>query len=277
MQKSIDETDWNINSHAYIFLGPDITTTSKAKFVAKKALCENMGAAPCGTCVTCLKISRDTHPDVVEVFPTGASIKIDQVRRLILNFAEKPLEGRKQVFIIHNADTMTPQAQNALLKTLEEPMGESICILILDNLKKLLPTVISRCQIFNFSESIKSPIAQEIRESVANIVTLNVRQKGSTEIGSLVRQLSQGEEKAVDVLEYISSLYRDILVVKTKSVSSLINADLKHIIEEAADVLPEVSIVKALDHIHSQLRAAKSKGNANLIWYNLLVGLEEVV
>jgi len=277
LQNLVNGTDWDITSHAYIFIGPDVTITAKAKLLGKKALCENTEHTPCGFCPTCLKVARDVHPDVMEIFPSGASIKIEQVRRMILKFAEKPLEGKKQVIIVHNADTMTPQAQNALLKTLEEPMGDSICVLLSDNLKKLLPTVISRCQVFDFSKLERSTMDQEVRKSIADIMLSVLRKKGSREIGSLVRELSQREENTADILEYTASLYRDILVVKTKSTSSLINTDLKFIIERAAEALPKASIVKALERIHTQIKAANSKGNSNLIWFNLLVGLEEVV
>lgn len=277
MKKLIDSKTWDITSHAYIFLGTDITTTSEAKLLAQKAICQNPDLAPCGFCPACRKIERGTHPDVVEIFPTGASVKIEQVRGLILKLAEKPMESMRSIFIIHNADTMTPQAQNSLLKTLEEPIGDSICILLSDNLKKLLPTVVSRCQVLDFSELTKSPITEETRERIAHIMLLPLNKKGTTYIGQLVVELSEMEEKTQDILEYTASLYRDILVVKTNSSSALINSDLENIIKRAANVFSEASIVMAIDEVYGQIKATKSKGNANLMWYNLLVGLEEVV
>lgn len=277
MEKITSQINWDINSHAYIFLGSEENTAKQARFLAQKANCQNQSLAPCGTCLDCRKIEKGIHPDVINIHPNGASIKIEQVRNLILRLAEKPIEGAKKVFIMHNAHTMTPQAQNALLKTLEEPLGSSIAVLLSDNLKKLLPTVISRCQVFDFSEVVESNLTLEAREQIAKLILAPIKDKNPMDIGSRVKKLSDREEKLEDLLEYIASLYRDLLVVNTNSNANLINVDLKDIIEKSAKILSAVDIVKALDEIYIQYRAAKSRGNSNLIWYNLLVGLEEVV
>lgn len=265
-------------SHAYIFLGTDEDMAAQALKLAQTANCENRDLAPCGFCNTCGKIRNKVHPDLVHVYPDGASIKIEQIRRLILSLTEKPVEGAKKIYILHEAHTMTPQAQNALLKTLEDPIAESVVVLLSSNLKQLIPTVISRCQIRDFSKlEGESPLPVKLRQKIADIFLHSAQKVQFTELGVCVRELSDIDEKAEEILEFVISLYRDALLVKTNSSATLINKDLEPVINKFASMLTVGTILKALDLIHEQLKAVKSRGNKNLIWYNLLLGLEEVV
>ena len=105
----------------------------------------------CGTCSPCSKIARGVHPDVLVIEPgdTG-SIKIDQVRDVIDRAGYRPFEGRRRVVIIDQADGLVAQAQNALLKTLEEPPSASAFLLVTSRPDALLPTVVSRCPRLRF-------------------------------------------------------------------------------------------------------------------------------
>ena len=105
----------------------------------------------CGVCPPCSKIARGIHPDVIVVEPgdTG-TIKIDQVRGVIDRAGYRPFEGRRRVVIIDQADALVPQAQNALLKTLEEPPSASAFLLVTSRPDALLPTVVSRCPRLRF-------------------------------------------------------------------------------------------------------------------------------
>lgn len=105
----------------------------------------------CGTCAACARIARGVHPEVLVLEPgdTG-SIKIEQVREVVDRAAFRPFEGRRRVVIIDEADALVPAAQNALLKTLEEPPSLSVFILVTARPDMLLPTVRSRCPRLNF-------------------------------------------------------------------------------------------------------------------------------
>src|SRR5258708_5442056 len=114
--------------------------------VAQAVNCLKPSGDACGTCAACTKIARGVHPDVLVVEPgESGAIKIDQVRDVVERSAYRPFEGRRRVVIVDDADTLVPAAQNALLKTLEEPPSSSTFILVTARPDMLLPTVRSRC------------------------------------------------------------------------------------------------------------------------------------
>ena len=105
----------------------------------------------CGVCAACTRIARGVHPDVLVVVPgDNGSIRIEQVRDVIDRAAYRPFEGRRRVVIFDEADALVPPAQNALLKTLEEPPPSSVFILVTSRPDLLLPTVRSRCPLLRF-------------------------------------------------------------------------------------------------------------------------------
>ena len=105
----------------------------------------------CGACAACTRIARGVHPDVLFVEPgDSGAIKIDQVRDIVDRAQYRPFEGRRRVVIIDEADALVQPAQNALLKTLEEPTPSSVFILVTSRPDMLLPTVLSRCPQLRF-------------------------------------------------------------------------------------------------------------------------------
>ncbi len=265
-----------IISHAYIFMGPEEVTTEKALFFARKINCKNTDISPCGFCIPCRKILNGVNPDVFEVFPDGSSIKIDQVRNVVSSFAKRPVEAFYRVCIFHESQKMTRQAQNALLKTLEEPITKSIAILLTDNLQQLIPTVVSRCQVYDYgfgSESAK--LSPEIRKKLAGILKKTSQGVLDVELG--VMEIEKTGQKAESILEYFLSLYRDAVAVKTKSRAALINMEQEDEINSIAKAAKLSAIISALQLTLFQLKAAKGRGNINLIWHNLLLGLMEVM
>jgi DNA polymerase III subunit delta' len=135
-----------------IFAGPDgIGKRLVAIAAAQELNCVAGKEAACGVCPACTRIARGVHPDVLLIEPgDNGSIRIDQVRDIVERVAYRPFEGRRRVVIVNEADTLVPQAQNALLKTLEEPPSASVFMLITSKPDSLLATVRSRCPRLRF-------------------------------------------------------------------------------------------------------------------------------
>ena len=156
--------------HAYLFGGPaGVGKASVARLLAQAANCLERPDDACGTCAACRKIARGAHPDVVVLEPErvmaragrweprggrtpSADIVVDQVRDLVDHrLAMKRFEGRRRFVLIDPADAMNPQAQNALLKTLEEPPDDTTLVLASASPDALLPTIRSRCARIGFA------------------------------------------------------------------------------------------------------------------------------
>ena len=132
--------------HALLFSGPRGSgKKTMADLFARAVLCQGSGDRPCDVCPACKKCLNDAHPDVHVVAPEKNIIKVDQIRGLIEKLSLSAYEGGKKIAIICRADSMNESAQNALLKTLENPMGDVLFMLLTDSPGALLPTVVSRC------------------------------------------------------------------------------------------------------------------------------------
>ena len=118
------------------------------------------GKDACGECAACTRIARGVHADILVIEPgDSGSIKLDQVREAIDRSAYRPFEGRRRVVIVDEADALISEAQNALLKTLEEPPPGSVFVLITNRPDVLLPTVRSRCQRLRFGPLTPAEVA----------------------------------------------------------------------------------------------------------------------
>jgi DNA polymerase-3 subunit delta' len=149
----------NMVSHAYIFEGIEgIGKFLLAKEFAKILLCRNNNTESCGSCESCLLI--DNHPDFKIIQSEKSSIKVDQIRDLGLYVALKPIISQRKVYIINNAEEMTEEAQNALLKVLEEPPVYVTIIMVTSNKEKLLKTIKSRCVILKFNGLSKEELSK---------------------------------------------------------------------------------------------------------------------
>lgn len=139
-------------AHAYLFCGPRGTgKTSIAKIFAKAINCENLDNKPCLECSNCLAVQDGSHPDIIEI-DAASNNGVDEVRELIEKVKYAPLKGKFKVYIIDEVHMMSAGAFNALLKTIEEPPEHVIFIFATTEPQKVLPTIISRCQRYDFTK-----------------------------------------------------------------------------------------------------------------------------
>ena len=145
--------------HSYLFSGPDgVGKTLLALDLAKSLFCRDAGERPCGKCRDCRMMEHESHPDLilVQALEERRLIKIEQARELGRFLTIMPVQSERRVAIIREADNLTPEAANSLLKTLEEPASFALLVLTTSRLQSLLPTVRSRAQEVRFS-----PLSQE--------------------------------------------------------------------------------------------------------------------
>lgn len=155
----------NSIAHSYIFSGQyGIGKKQIAIEFAKMILCLNKDNAPCGECKSCLELENDNNPDFNIIKP-DEKIKIDQIRQMLEKVYEKPIISDKKVYIIDDAETMTVEAQNCLLKTLEEPPEYIVIILITSNESNLINTIKSRCLKLTFNPLENSEIKQYLEKN----------------------------------------------------------------------------------------------------------------
>ncbi len=140
-------------SHAYILNGEKgAGKKTLANVVAKSLQCESGNPDPCGECKSCLQAETNNQPDIIWVNHEKPNvITVDEIREQIVNDIDlKPYSSRYKIYIVPDAHLMNPQAQNAILKTLEEPPEYAIIMLLTGNVDKFLPTILSRCIVLNF-------------------------------------------------------------------------------------------------------------------------------
>lgn len=204
---------------------------------------------PCGVCSSCRKILSNSHPDIIEIKPSGPYIRISQVRDLCELLAFKPYEARIRTVIISDAQTMNTAAGNALLKLLEEPPERTILILTATEKSDLIPTIASRCQQIRFNPVSRKRLAEMLVESkgiepadagifaamangsfnralalsdksrlkkrdwlVNEIESLSLKETGKCM--AFAERLSKDKEDFLDSIETLKIWYRDIAVFK---------------------------------------------------------------
>ena len=150
----IENTRHEKTQQAYIFEGADgIGSFEAAKLFANALVCKNTESAPCKVCSGCLMAIAETHPDIHVILHEDKKkvTTVEQVRDVINDAYVKPFENEKKVYIFRYGDDITQQAQNALLKILEEPPAYAVFIILAENTNSLLATIRSRCSTIKFS------------------------------------------------------------------------------------------------------------------------------
>ncbi|MHC4067382.1 MAG: DNA polymerase III subunit, partial [Planctomycetota bacterium] len=206
--------------HAYLFHGPEgVGKETFARALATLLLCPQPlrsesadgqpQLAPCGKCHDCRTAQAGTHPDLHLIYRQlikyhddtavrrrkGLDLGVDVIRQFVIDkVGTKPIRGRAKVFVIREADRITPQAQNALLKTLEEPPDTTFLILLVSSLDRMLPTTRSRCHLTPFGALPADFIAAELTRRVAELAPERARLIARFSQGSMALALQHAED-----------------------------------------------------------------------------------
>ena len=285
-------------SHAYILNGEKSSgKRTLAAVVAKSLQCEEGGPDPCGKCRSCLQTESGNQPDIIWVKHEKPNvISVDEVREQIVNDVDlKPYSSRYKIYIVPDAQLMNPQAQNALLKTLEEPPEYAIILLLANGIGKFLPTVLSRCIILNFKpveplhvveylttkldveqskarfcadfaqgnlgKAIRLAISPEYNELLEDSVRIlrRIQDMDMEDVISAVKNLGKYKLDVTDYMDIMTMWYRDILMVKiSNSPNKLLFKDDYSILKKQASMMSYEGVeevIRALNKVKIRLEA----------------------
>ena len=302
-------------SHAYIMNGERGSGKKLlANLFAQTLQCERGGNEPCYECHSCKQALSGNHPDIITVqHEKPSSISVDEIRvQVNEDIQVKPYSSKYKIYIIPEADLMTQQAQNALLKTIEEPPAYAVLILLTENAQKLLPTICSRCvmlklrnikdqlvkkylmknlHIPDYKADVCTAFAQgnigraillansehfnEIKEEAIQLLK-NIDTMDVSDLIEAVKRCSQYKMDVDDYLDVLAIWYRDVLIYKaTQSIDRVIFAEqLSYIKERARKSSYEgiENIIKAIENAKARLRA---NVNFDLVMELLLLTIKE--
>lgn len=285
-------------SHAYILNGEKgVGKKTLASVVAKSLQCETGTADPCGECKSCLQAESNNQPDIIWVNHEKPNvISVDEIRSQIVNDIDlKPYSSKYKIYIVPDAQMLNLQAQNALLKTLEEPPEYAIIMLLANNVDKFLPTVLSRCIVLNFKpvkplEMIEyleeqlnvdkskarfctdfaqgnlgkavrlaiSPDYNEIREDSVRLLR-QIQDMDMEDIILAVKNMGKYKLDITDYIDIMTMWFRDILMVKiSNSPNKIIFKDEFSVMKKQASCTSYEGleeILKALDKLKVRLEA----------------------
>lgn len=299
-------------AHAYLFYGPNGTGKKLAALQFAKALyCGAATADACDTCTTCHKIAGGNHPDVLLVEPEGASVRIEAIRRVQNRLSYKPYESQRTTIIIDGCELLTLPASHALLKTLEEPPGNALLVLLSGRKEALPLTIVSRCQLLPFQplapQHVASILSQrgvddETARAAASLVEGSLDAFSDTEpaqilakrqaaytllsdalgakdpgLFSKARQLAGRREQCEELLRWLELLCRDMVVLKVAPTSPLHNQDLHAELNELVRPLTHERLLDTCDLIEQLRRYLTMNVNPQLIFERLLVHLQQTL
>ena len=287
-------------SHSYIFSGePGAGKKLLASLFAMTLQCEEGGKNPCLTCDSCKKAISENHPDIIRVYHEKPNvISVDDIRNQVVNDVDiKPYKGPYKIYLVHEAEKMNVQAQNALLKTIEEPPAYAIIILLTSNADMMLPTIKSRCvtlhlkslsddlvkaylmerlHVPDYQAEIDASFAQgnigravEVATSeefaaITERAIFMLKRGGTMELNELLeilKDLSGDKKKIYEYMDLFKMWFCDVLMFKaTRDIDSLIFKNEYNFIKEQA----RKCSYEGLDDIIGAIDKAKVRINANV-------------
>ena len=271
-------------SHSYLFIGTEgIGKKLIAKEFSKRLLC--LSEIENDNCKSCIEFDNNNHPDfkLIEA-EDNKSIKIEQIRYMQKKVQEKPIISNRKIYIIDNADLMTQEAQNCLLKTLEEPPEFVTIILIGQNEDAFLETIKSRCMIIRFKE-IEDSIIKKYMEENYNLTNINSTVLKTFE-GSIGKAI-----KLKDRMDMYQEIYNIIYSLENKDIIDIV--DMSEIIykskEEIYDILEYINVIlielakksykytNCIQAVENVKKRLKQNGNYDMCIDNMLFNIWEEV
>lgn len=296
----------NLVSHAYLFAGPKhVGKATVARWFGKILLCERTTeGVPCGACRACVEVEKGVYPDFHYIIPEDTKmINIDAVRGLKAALSKTPLRNSYKIVIIDPAEALGGEAANALLKTLEEPYGKTVFILIAHAPAGIAETIISRAELITFSQVSRTEIMQalpetysnEQKEFVARVAmgkvglalsmnkeTIHERANDEREIARLLAAPSHEQlvslprlrERLGDKMaEYTATILRDILLYKIGRAERMVHRYLARELVCLGTRLKLPAVARALDALLAMERDMRHNVNEELLWSTLLLQL----
>lgn len=276
----------NSIAHSYIFSGQyGIGKKQIAIEFAKMILCLNKDNAPCGECKSCLELENDNNPDFNIIKPDG-KIKIDQIRQMLEKVYEKPIISDKKVYIIDDAETMTVEAQNCLLKTLEEPPEYIVIILITSNESNLINTIKSRCLKLTFNPLENNEIKQYLEKnsdfqnvsetmleifegSIGKALKVKEKQELYNNIEATLRNFSC--ESVIDLINNASEIYKG-----KENINEILEYFNIYFLKKAKEEYNNASkYVKAIEIVEDTKKRLVYNSNYDMTIDNLLINIWE--
>lgn len=205
-------------SHAYIFEGSNcIDKKSFAESFVKGLLCSKKSGENCGECSICDKIDHENHEDIIYISAEGSSIKDADIIGMQDRLRTKPF-GERNIVIMEDSDTMTLRAQNRLLKTLEEPPGRAVIILLSENMENLVQTIQSRCVKYRINYS-GSENYDFMMDRAARIADMTLNREPFYKIRREIDGILGNSDEVAALLDGMQVVYRNILLEKNKGIS----------------------------------------------------------
>ncbi|MEW6446885.1 MAG: DNA polymerase III subunit delta' [Bacillota bacterium] len=290
-------------SHAYLFTGPaGVGKHTTARAFAAALLCTSpIGGDACGECGQCTLYYGPGHPDLLSLDPGESTLKIEQIRQVVSAVGRKPYH-RRHVVIIDQAEKTTVEAQNAFLKTLEEPPGEAVFLLISAHPDALLPTIVSRCCAVRFGRLAPGIVADElikryhVAEREARVLAalsggsigraLELTHPGLAAVRERVLKLAaapllsetlrnavHNKKEAEAWLEFLGLWYRDLLLYRlTGDPDLVVYTDHLAAIESAT--LPVASLLEATEAVAAARKMLRANVNPRLVIEGLMIRLD---
>ncbi|WP_411328763.1 ATP-binding protein [Anaerofustis stercorihominis] len=274
----LNHIDKDTMSHAYLFYGAGEDVLDKTILEFLKILyCKN-SKYYCDECEECIKINTNNNIDITHIYKDSASIKIKQIRDMQYKISLSSSEYKYNIFVIHNADTMTIESSNAFLKTLEEPVKDTIIILSSPSKEILLPTILSRCIHIKVNDnkvtlSLSDEEKNYIFESLSNILKGN-----NLNNVNISKKLTKDKNKVENYTLFIMKFFSDVLIYKESNLDMTFNdksSDYMEYIKQVNNLVTKDKLQKIIDKILYINEMINYNANASLAFLDLFIYIGE--